>query len=390
MTPERHIRILGVGVSPSAGVSKGMIDNIQQATEAILNSVEKAERSSGTHIVAAHVSIAGGHISSINNKGVISVPNRNHPIDRQEIGRALEAARSLSIPTNREIIHVLPRYYMVDGQEHVTDPTGMYGQRLDVETHVITGAVTAIQNLTKCVEGAGVQAEDLVLAPLASAEAVLEREEKEQGVILVDIGGGSTDIAVFVDGAVYYTSVLPVGGYHLTHDLVAGLRVPFSAAEQAKERYGNVVPSSIDIDSTVEVESFGSQGQRSIPRRRMAEILQARAEEMLEMVFLDVKRAGFDEMLAAGVVLTGGTANLQGIVPLAEQVMRMPVRVGVPSGLVGLSDVLVNPAYATSVGLLQWAMRETEANLNYYARPRPAAGDWLKRLGGWVRALLPQ
>jgi cell division protein FtsA len=281
---------------------------------------------------------------------------------------------------------------MVDGQEHVTDPTGMYGQRLDVETHVITGAVTAIQNLTKCVEGAGVQAEELVLAPLASAEAVLEREEKEQGVILVDIGGGSTDIAVFVDGAVYYTSVLPVGGYHLTHDLVAGLRVPFSAAEIAKERHGHVMPSGIDIDDTVDIESFGSQGQKSIPRRRMAEILQARAEEMLEMVYLDVKRAGFDEMLAAGVVLTGGTANLQGIVPLAEQVMRMPVRVGVPSGLVGLSDVLVNPAYATSVGLLQWAMRETEANVNYYGRPSPApaVGDWLKRLGGWVRALLPQ
>ncbi|MFQ5879165.1 MAG: cell division protein FtsA [Dehalococcoidia bacterium] len=391
LTPERHLRILGVGITPSAGVSKGMVDNIQQATEAILNSVEKAERSSGTRIIAAHVGIAGSHIGSLNNRGVISIPGRHRPIAREDIARALEAARSVSIPTNRDVLHVLPRYYMVDGQEHVSDPSGMHGQRLDVEAHIVTGTMTAVQNLTKCVEGAGVQAEDLVLAPLASAAAVLEEEERQQGVVLADIGGGTTDIAAFVDGSIHHTAVLPVGGYHLTHDLVAGLRAPFSAAEEAKERHGHALPSTLDPEEMVEVEAFGNQRRKTVSRRRMAEIIQARAEEMLEMIFLEVKRAGFDEMLAAGLVLTGGTANLQGLAQLAEQVLRMPVRIGVPRELVGLADALANPTYATSVGLLQWAIGESERAVGWSRpRPAPALADWLRRLGGWVRALLPQ
>lgn len=391
ITADRQIRILGVGVTPSAGVSKGMVDNIQQATQAVTSSVEKAEKSSGTRIVAAHVSISGGHITSTNNKGVVSIPGRTRLIGTEDINRALEAARSLSLPTNREVIHVLPRYFIVDGQEQVSDPSNMFGQRLDVEAHVVTGSVTAIQNLTKCVEGAGVQVERLVLAPLASAEIVLQGEEKRQGVALVDIGGGTTDIAVYAEGSVLHTAILPVGGYHLTHDLVAGLRVPFSSAEEAKELYGHAVASAVEPAETVEVDAFGSQGRKPVSRRRMAEILQARAEEMLEMILLEVKRAGFDEMLAAGMVFTGGTANLRGMAFLAEQVLRMPVRIGAPRGLVGLADALANPAYASSVGLLQWAIfSDEEAGHSKRLKLMPQMDGLLGRLGRWLRTLLPQ
>src|SRR6266568_1000313 len=223
-------------MAPSAGLSRGMVDNIRDATEAIRISVEQAERSSGTRILCAHVGIAGSHIASMNNRGVVAVPSQARPIAEDDVTRVIDGARTVSIPTNRDVLHVIPRYYIVDGQDNVSDPVGMFGQRLDVETHIITGAVAAMRNLAKCVEGAGVQVDSLILEPLASADAVLQDEERDQGVVLADIGGGTTDVAIFIDGAVLHTAVLPVGGYHLTHDLVVGLRVPFNAAEHAKQR----------------------------------------------------------------------------------------------------------------------------------------------------------
>lgn len=351
VTPESDLRILGVGVTPSQGVKKGMVDNIQEATEAIASSVEKAERSSGSRVLAAHVSISGNHVNSLNNRGIATIPGRERPITKQDIDRAVEEAQALNLPTNREVLHVLPRFFVVDGQEHVSDPVGMYGQRLDMETHIVSGSLTAVQNLTQCVESAGVQVEALVLSPLASAQAVLEEEEKRQGIIVADIGGGTTGIAVFVDGAVFHTSVLPVGGYHLTHDLVAGLRAPFTSVEDLKTEYGSAMPSQVNPEEMVELEAFGGQRHKEVSRRRVAEILQARVEEILEMIYIDAKRAGFDEMVAAGLVLTGGSASLPGIDELAEQVLRMPVRVGLPRGIHGLADSLNSPAYAASVGL---------------------------------------
>jgi cell division protein FtsA len=362
LTPEEDLRILGVGVTPSLGVKKGMVDNIQEATEAIATSVEKAERSSGSRIAAAHVSVNGNHINSLNNRGIATIPGRERPITQQEIDRAIEEAQALNLPTNREVLHVMPRFFVVDGQEHVSDPVGMYGQRLDMETHIVSGSVTAVQNLTQCVEGAGVQVEALVLSPIAAAHAVLEDEEKNQGIVVADIGGGTTGIAVFVDGSVYHTSILPVGGYHLTHDLVAGIRAPFSAVEEVKTEYGSALPSQVNPEDTVEVEAFGSERHREVSRRRIAEILQARVEEILEMIYLDAKRAGFDEMIAAGLVLTGGSAALEGIDELAEQVLRMPVRIGVPTGIHGLADDLNSPAYAAAVGLLRWSVTENGHN----------------------------
>ena len=395
-TPESELRILGVGVTPAQGVKKGMVDNIQQATEAISTSIERAEKSSGSRIVSAHVSIGGNHVQSLNNRGIATIPGKQRPINEEDIHRALEGARNLNLPTNREVLHSIARFFVVDGQEQVTDPVGMFGQRLDMDCHIVTGSVTAIQNLTQCVEGAGVQVEALVFAPLAAAESVLEDEEKEQGVILVDIGGGTTDIAVFMEGAVFHTTVLPVGGYHLTHDLVAGLRAPYSTVEEIKLNHGSCMPSRIDAEEIIDIDAFGGQRTKEVPRRRIAEILQARVEEILEMIYIDVKRAGFDDMVAAGLVITGGTASIPGIVELSELVLRMPVRTGVPRRIHGLADSLNSPAYATSVGLLQWAAAEAAPSGNG-RRPNlklPAVkvnvNGFIGAAGRWLKTLIPR
>ncbi len=384
-------RILGVGVAPSTGVSRGMVDNIREATEAIRASVDKAERASGTRILSASIGIGGSHVQSINNRGIVAVPDRARPISRDDVARALEGAKIISIPTNREILHVIPRYYIVDGQDSVTDPLGMYGQRLDVEAHIITVASSAIANMTKVVEAAGVQVDDLVLEPVASAEAVLSIEERRQGVILADIGGGSTDVCVFLEGSAYYSAALPIGGNHLTRDLVIGLRCPYRSAEEAKEVFGHAIPSSVPADETVDIEAFGAERERTYSRRRVCEIVQARVEEILETITAEVRKAVEVERLSAGLVLTGGTARLPGIDLLAEQVTGLPARVGVPGHIFGLVDELLDPAYAASVGLLQWAVGAQEAGVPGTHRAGPSAFDGMfRKLGDWFRVLLPE
>jgi cell division protein FtsA len=384
-------RILGVGVAPSAGLARGMVDNIREATEAIRASIEKAERASGTRILSAHVGLSGAHVDSINNRGIVAVPDRNRPISSDDIARALEGAKIISIPANREILHVLPRYYIVDGQDHVSDPLGMYGQRLDVEAHIITVASSAIANVSKVVEAAGVQVDDVVLQPLASAESVLTNEERRQGVIIADIGGGCTDLSVFVEGSIQHTATLPVGGNHITRDLVVGLRCPYHAAETAKETYGHALPSAVPAEDTIEIEAFGAERQRTYPRRLVCEIIQARCEEILEMVVNEVRKSTELEFVSAGLVLTGGTARLRGFDLLAEQVTGLPARIGLPSHIFGLVDELYDPAYATGVGLLQWAMGDQDLTPLSYGHAGPGPLDGLfKRLGNWVRVLMPE
>ncbi|MGD0114669.1 MAG: cell division protein FtsA [Dehalococcoidia bacterium] len=388
---EGAIRILGVGVALAGGFSRGMVDNIAEATQSIRDSVDKAERSSGTRILSAHVGITGSHIQSLNNRGIAAIADRNHPIGSEDVERVLEGARVINIPSNREVLHAVPRYYVVDGQDSVSDPLGMHGQRLDVETHIVTASTSAMQNLTKCVEGAGVEVESLILEPLASGEAVLEEEERKQGVIVVDIGGGTTGIAVYLDGSVFHTSVLPVGGNHITRDLVAGLRCPYAVAEEAKAKFGHAIPSMVDASESVDLDCFGSERQKSVPRRRLCEIIQARCEEILEMVMSEVKRTVHDDILSAGVVLAGGTAKLRGLDVLAEQVTGLPARIGVPRHLQGLSETLADPAYATSVGLLQWALKEN-GTLYGSQRPGPSLalnGLW-RRVSQWMRVLMPE
>jgi cell division protein FtsA len=384
-------RILGVGVSPSAGLSRGMVDNIREATEAIRASVEKAERASGTRILSGFVGLSGAHVESINNRGIVAVPDRSRPISQEDIARAIEGAKIISVPANREVLHVLPRYFVVDGQDSVSDPLGMYGQRLDVEAHIITVASNALANVAKVVEAAGIQVEEIVLQPLAAAEAVLTPEEKRQGVILADIGGGCTDISVFVDGSIQHTATIGVGGSHITRDLVVGMRCPYHSAEAAKETYGNALPSTVDFDDAVEIEAFGAERERTYQRRTICEIIQARCEESLEMVVMEVQRSVEPELVSAGLVLTGGTARLPNLDVLAEQVTRMPARIGLPSHIFGLVDELHDPAYATGVGLLQWAVGEQELTPLSRRASGPTSLDALfKRIRNLARVLLPE
>ena len=399
LDPEGKPRVLGVGITTSRGMKRGTIDDMVEVTTAIRRSVELAEASAGgIKVGPATVGLAGSHVGGLNNKGLTAVTHPNRPITEDDVERALDSARTLAIPSNREVVHVLARHYVVDGTEQVTNPVGMHGHRLDVEAHIVTGAVSAMQNLKRCATAAGISVEQLVLEPLASVEAVLDEEERSHGVIMADIGGGTTDIAVILNGAVYHTSVLPVGGDSITNDLVVGLRTPFHAAEEAKEIYGHAIPSAVSADETVEVDAFGAEGRRTISRRRLCEIVQARMEEILEMIGADVRRAGLTDLTAAGLVLTGGAANLEGVEQLAGEVLAMPVRVAYPHEVSGKTEIILNPAFATSIGLLSWAARERGlrpgGSVDDHHRPPPRASSdalngWMRKLQVAMRAMLP-
>jgi cell division protein FtsA len=390
VTQQHELRILGVGIGPSAGLSRGMVDNIHAAIEAIASSVERAERASGTRIASAQVGIAGPHVSSMNSRGIVAIADPRNPITEEDVSRAMESARIINVPNNREVIHVVPRYYVVDGQDHVVDPNGMFGSRLDVETHIVTASTSAMNNLAQCVEGAGVRVDSLILEPLASAEAVVQEEELEQGVAVIDIGGGTTDIGVYLNGAIVHTAVLPIGGIHMTKDLVVALRVPQPAAEQAKRDYGQAIPSLVDEDEEIEVDAFGAEGTKTVSRRLMAEVLQARCEELFELALAEVKRGAEPEMLSAGIVITGGAAALPGLDALAEEVLMLPARIGRPQHLAGLSDILQDPSYATSVGLLRWALKEQEILLRSAPGPVAPLGGLLRKVAHLMRVVLPQ
>lgn len=386
-----EIRILGVGVAPASGLSRGIIDNIQSARDAIAIAVDKAEQSCGMRILSAVVGISGTHISSQNNRGIIAVPDRDRPISEDDRARVLEAAGQISIPTNRQVIHVLPRGYWVEGTDPVTDPVGMYGNRLDAETHIVTGAVSAVQNLAKCVEGAGVQVDDIVLAPIASATAVLEPEERMQGVAVVDIGGSTTSIAVFDEGTVAHTACLPIAGTHLTHDLARVLRCPWDSAEKLKAHHGAAMPDPSMTSESVEIHAFGTQTQKRVSVFHVCEILQARCEEILEMVAQELKRAGYLDRIAAGLVLTGGTSQLRGLAELAELRLDIPARIGRPHGCSGLTELISTPAYATATGLVKYTLGRTEP-ATPLARPsfETPVGGLFRRLAALGRGLMPQ
>jgi cell division protein FtsA len=384
-------RILGVGVAPATGLSRGVIDNIQSAREAVSIAVEKAEQACGMRILSAVVGISGNHIASQNNRGIIAIPDRSRPISMDDRSRVLESASQISIPTNRQVIHVIPRGYWVEGTDQVTDPVGMFGGRLDAETHIVTGAISAIQNLTKCVEGAGVQVDDIVLESVASATSVLREQERQQGVALVDIGGSTTSVAVYDEGTIAHTACLPIAGSHLTHDLARVLRCPWESAEALKCTYGAAFADSSLNSETVEIQAFGTQAQKVVPLMHVCEILQARSEEILEMVALELKRAGYFDKLAAGLVLTGGTSLLRGLPEVAEARLGIPARPGRPHGYSGLSDLIGTPAYATSIGLVEYALsgrvRVVESTGVNFDMP---VGGFLRRLASVGRALMPQ
>jgi cell division protein FtsA len=355
---DSRLRILGAGIEPSQGIKKGIVVDMQAAAQSIQRSVEKAERTSGLEIHAALVSLAGSHVSSVNSKGVVAVSGRT--IDADDVGRAMDAARAVAIPHNREIIHVIQRGFNVDGQEGIRSPLGMHGYRLEVETHIITAAAAAVENLRQCVASSGVQVSQFVLNPLASAEVALSETERQMGAVVVDIGGGTSDIAIYIDGDVWYTSVLAVGGNHITSDIAHGLRLPVSQAEEVKIQHGHALRSEVAAEEYFTIRPFGEERPAQINRQELAHIIEARVEEIFTLVLQEIKRSGYDGLLPAGVVLTGGTSALPGIRTLAQRVLSLPVRIAQPENLVGMIDRLQSPAASTSVGLLNWALMMSE------------------------------
>jgi cell division protein FtsA len=350
------IKVIGVGLTPSRGLHKGMVVNIQEAAESIRESVKKAEQFSGVKIDSAYVGVTGRHVTSLNNKGAVAITRGDRLVRSEDLRRVLQSAQSImKLPNDRRLIHVIPRSYVVDGQTSVKNPVGMHGNRLDVETHVITAAVTSVQNLVKCVRSVGIDVEDLVLEPVASSEAVLTEDEKKAGVILADIGGGTTDICIFREGSIWHTAVVPVAGYQLTRDIAIGLGIPFEVAEEMKKRYGTVTPV-FEAKKSNNIET-PSDSHGGVSHQDLCEILRARVEEILRLIILELPRSEYEQLVPAGLVLTGGSSNLAGIDTLGEQILHMPVKVGVPQDVHGLTDTLHDPAYATGLGLLLWGAR---------------------------------
>jgi cell division protein FtsA len=360
MENDGRVRVLGVGIEPAQGIRKGTVVDINAATRAIAHSIDKAERSSGLEITSALVSVAGSHVESINNRGVVGVSNQ--VIDHHDVERAMDNARAVNIPHNREVVHVIQRDFTVDGQDGISMPIGMHGYRLEVEAHIITAAASTVDNLRQCVAESGVGVSQFVLNPLASAEAVLTEEERNMGVIICDIGGGTTDMAIMIEGEVWHTMVLPVGGNHVTSDIAHGMRLPFSQAEEIKIRYGHCLPAEVARDENFRVKSFGSEEQVILNRHEMSQIVEARVEEVFNLMLQEIKRSGYDGLLPAGMVITGGSSALKGLPDLARNVLQMPVRLGHPANLTGMVDKLQSPAYSTSVGLVLWAMLMSEVD----------------------------
>ena len=381
---DKSIRILGVGIEPSDGIRKGIIVDLAAATQAITRSVKKAESTSGLEITSALVSIAGAHVSSVNSRGVSAVNGKT--IEQYDLDHAMEQARAVAIPNDREIIHVIQRGFSVDGQDGIRAPKGMHGYRLEVEAHIITASAATVDNLRHCVGAGGVKIQEFVLNPLASGEAVLTEQERQMGVAVCDIGGGTADLAIYVNGDVWHTMVLAVGGNHITQDIAHGLRLPFAQAEDVKKQQGHAVRAEVGLEEYFSVRPFGEDKSVQINRQELAEIIEARVSETFGLILQEIKRSGYDGLLPAGMVLTGGTSALPGINRVASEVLGMPVRSAQPENLSGLVDRLRSPAYSTGVGLLQWALSMQDEDTSI-GRDRRRKGE--SRMGfGYIKKIV--
>jgi cell division protein FtsA len=349
---DNMVHVIGVGTTPSTGLKKGAVVNIEQTIAAIRKAVQDAERMAGVQAGAVYAGIAGGHIKGLNSRGVIAVSRRDKEITEEDRARVIDAAQAIAIPLDREIIHVIPQEYIVDDQDSIKNPVGMSGVRLEAEVHIVTGAVTGVQNIVRSVERAGLSVSDIILQPLASAEAILAPDEKELGVVLVDIGGGTTDIAVFINGSLWHTGIITLGGALVTNDVAVGLRTPNTEAEAIKLQHGCAMTRLVGDEEEIAVPGVGGRSERRVPRRVLSEIIEARLEEIFELVAAELKKFGFEDRVPAGAVLTGGAALMEGTAELAEKVLQLPVRIGSPKRVGGLTDVVSNPAYSTAVGLM--------------------------------------
>jgi len=352
---EEQVNVIGLGTFPSKGLRKGVVVNIESTVQSIKKAVEEAELMAGYQINSVYAGIAGGHIKGLNSHGVIAVKNRE--IGPNEVRRVIDAASAVAIPMDREVIHVIPQEYIVDGQDGIKDPVGMSGVRLEGRVHIVTGAITSAQNIIKCANRAGLDVDDIVLEQLGSSDAVITPEEKDLGVAIIDIGGGTTDLVIFANGSIKHTAVFSVAGSHITNDIAMGLRTPVEEAEKIKLRYGCSLVSMVRKDETIEVPSVGGRKPRILSRQTLAEVIEPRVEEILTFVYDEVVRAGYSKLIASGVVLTGGSAILDGMPELAEQIFNLPVRRGMPMGIGGLVDLVNSPIYATGVGLVLYGSK---------------------------------
>jgi cell division protein FtsA len=377
------VDVVGLGTAPSRGLRKGVVVNLDATVDAVKSCVEEAEMMAGVAVDSATVGIAGGHIRSFNSRGVIAISGRDRTVSKEDLRRVMDAARAVSIPQDREILHVLPQEFVLDDQGGITQPLGMTGSRLEANVHIVTAATTSIQNLVTCVNRAGIEVRDTVLEQLAGAEAILTPDERDLGAAFIDIGGGTTDLAIFEKGSIWHTAVLPAGGDHFTNDLAVGLRTPIPDAERLKRKHGCSLATLVEGDEGIEVPSVGGRKPRLLSRQVMAEILQPRAEEIFTLIHEEVVRAGFEKLLNAGIVLTGGGSLLPGMAEVAEQVFDMPVRLGAPAGLGGLQDSSASPQHATAVGLAFYSARNLGSDRGH--RGIALAPGALVKLGSRVR-----
>jgi cell division protein FtsA len=379
---EGGVNILGMGVAQSRGLKKGVVVNIEATVSAIQRALEDAELMANCKIGQVYTGIAGSHIRSLNSHGM--VPIRDREVTQNDIDRVVETARAVNISTDQQILHVLPQEFIIDGQEGVREPLGMSGVRLEVKVHIVTGAVSAAQNIIKCVRRCGLEVKDLILQPLASSMAVLNDDEKDLGVALVDIGGGTTDLAVFTRGAIQHTAVLPIAGDQITNDIAMTLRTPTREAEDLKIQHGIALRQLADAREMIEVPGIGERGARMLSKQTLSEVIEPRVEELYSLVQAELRRSGFEEQISSGIVLTGGSSQMKGMVELAEEVFHVPVRVGVPEYMGGLAERVRNPAYATSVGLLLAGLDKHE--LNEAAKIEAANfGQVMGRMKSWFK-----
>ncbi len=381
-----EINIVGVGTTPSYGLRRGVVVNLDKTVQGIRQAVGEAELMAGVKVNNVVVGIAGDHIKSFNSRGVIAVSRTEEGISNEDIKRVIEQAKAVTIPMDRKIIHVLPQDYTVDDQTGIKEPVGMAGVRLEAEVHVVTAAITAIQNIVKSIERANLAIRNIVLQPYASSFAVLDEEEKELGVCLLDVGGGTTDFSIFFEGSIRHTSVVGLGGVNITNDIAIGLRTPRAQAEEIKKRYGAALSSLVDTNETMEVPGVGGRKKREVSRQILASIIEPRIEEVFSLVEREIKRSGFDDRLTAGIVLTGGTAKMEGIEQLAERIFDLPVKVGVPKGIVGLTDAVSDPVHAAGIGLIVYGYKHRDEE-GFFERKAGLLDRFIRKIVNWFKSI---
>jgi len=378
---EHGVEIIGIGSSASQGLRKGVVINIEATVNSVRKAVEEAALMAGCEIHTVFTSISGGHIKAFNSHGIVAVKNKE--VAQRDLERVIDAAKAVAIPMDRDVLHVLPQDYIIDDQDGIKEPLGMSGVRLEAKVHIVTGAVTSVQNIVKCCNRTGLNVAEIVLAPLAAAEAVLGEEERELGVVLVDMGGGTTDIAIYHDGTVKHTAVISIGGNHVTNDIAAGLRTPFNDAERIKQRFGYAKATMVTANERVEVPSVAGKGAGTVSRQILCAIIEPRLDEIFELIQREIAKSGYEGSLASGVVITGGSMLLPGAVEMAERSFGMPVRLGVPAHVGGIVDVIDSPAYATAVGLILHGMRRQERNV-YRSRDDKILSKVKHRMSDWL------